>query len=505
MNALAQPRDPEDELLEDIAGFFNDPLGFVMYAYPWGEAGTPLAGEEGPDTWQTDTLEDIRHELEKGATLDEAIRVAVASGHGIGKTALIAWVIQWFLSTRENPQVVVTASTQTQLTTKTWRELAKWHRLSINRHWFQWTATKFAHVEHTDTWFASAIPWSAHNADAFAGTHEKYVLIIFDEASAIDDVIWETTEGALTTAGAIWIAFGNYTKNTGRFHECFARFRHRWIHKQIDSRTSKKANKKEIEKWIADYGEDSDFVRIRVRGVAPRSGSKQFIGQDLVDACKNFVAQGYEGAPKVLILDVARFGDDQAVVGLRQGRKLRVLAKYRGLSEVQLRHRFEEFIDQEEPDAIVVDGDGMGGPLCDELRAANYHKNAQGRDILTEFHGAGTAMEPTLYYNRRAEVWGEMREAMRNGLDIPEDDIELHADLVGPEYTFQRKGEFDVILLESKEDMKSRGLASPDTADMVAMSYAVKVAVRPRKRGEREVIEISSSGAGSPSTDWMGV
>lgn len=507
MNAVVK-REPEDELLDDIAAFFADPLGFVLYAYPWGEAGTPLANEPGPDAWQIEVLEELGRALQRGEdpakAIGGAIQVAVASGHGIGKTALIAWLIQWFLSTREHPQVVVTASTQTQLSSKTWRELAKWHRMSINRHWFEWTATKFSHVEHRDTWFASAIPWSSHNADAFAGTHEKYVLIIFDEANAIDDVIWETTEGALTTAGAIWIAFGNYTKNTGRFHECFNRFRHRWsIRHQIDSRTCKKANQVQIKQWVDDYGEDSDFVRIRVRGVAPRSGSHQFIGQDLVDKCTRYVAQGFEAAPKILVLDVARFGDDQSVAGVRQGRKLTVLAKWRGLDTVQLTHRFEELIDEIDPDAIVVDGDGIGGPVCDNLRASSYDKNHQGRVILTEFHGAGTANEPTLYYNRRAEVWGAMKDAMKLGCEIPAGDHELHTDLVGPEYTFQKKGEFDVILLEKKEDMKARGLASPDSGDMFAMSFAVKVAVRPRSREKAEVVEIG--GSSHASTGWMEV
>jgi hypothetical protein len=119
----AAARDLEQELLEDIAGFFNDPLGFVHYAYPWGEPG-PLSDETGPDEWQTGFLIGLGRQVKAGAGLSDAIRMAVASGHGVGKTAVIAWVVQWFLSTREFPQVVVTASTQSQLSTKTWRELA---------------------------------------------------------------------------------------------------------------------------------------------------------------------------------------------------------------------------------------------------------------------------------------------------------------------------------------------------------------------------------------------
>ncbi len=495
----ARPSDQgENSLIEDIAGFFNDPLGFVLYAYPWGEPG-PLVEETGPDEWQTKFLAELGELLVRGATLEEAIRVAVASGHGIGKTAVIAWLVQWFMSTREFPQVVVTASTQTQLSSKTWRELAKWHRLLINRHWFNWTATKYYHVEYPETWFASAIPWSENNADAFAGTHERYVLIIYDEASAIADVIWDTTEGALTTPAALWLAFGNYTKNTGRFHQCFAgKTRSRWKPFQIDSRTAKKANQAQIAQWIEDYGVDSDFVRIRVRGVAPRSGSNQFIGQDLVDLCVKYKAQGYDALPKILSLDVARYGDNQSVSGVRQGRHFKILAKWRGLPIDQLADRFIEHIEAEEPDAIVIDGDGIGGSVVDLVKRKGFHIKA-GKEILFEFHGNATPADTKMYYNRRAEVWGLARDAMKAGMELPSDP-ELHSDLVAPEYFFAKKGDFDVIQLESKDDMRARGVASPDNADTLVMTYSVKLApVRRKAEAPKQVMTIGSGGQ-----DWMG-
>lgn len=497
MPALALSK-ADDSLIEDVAGFFANPLGFVLYAYPWGEPGTSLEHEDGPDEWQTDVLRRIGSAIAAGADTEEAIRLAVASGHGIGKTALIAWVIQWFMATRDFPQIVVTASTQTQLNTKTWRELAKWHRLSIVKHWFVWTATKFYHARYPETWFASAVPWSENNADAFAGTHEKHVLILYDEANAIADVIWDTTEGALTTPMALWLVFGNYTKNTGRFHQCFAGpARNRWIRLQIDSRTSRKANKTQIQQWIDDYGEDSDFVRIRVRGIAPRSGSSQFISQDLVD--KRYRATGYETAPKILTLDVARFGDAQSVAGLRQGRRFTLPGKWRGLPTDQLTARFCTLIDEHEPDAIVVDGDGIGAAVVDQLRAKNYHLK-RGKDILTEFHGGAAAHDGKMYYNRRAEVWGEGRDALDVGQEIP-DDPELRADLVGPEYGYTTRSGHDVIQLEGKDSMRSRGVASPDCGDAYAMSFAVRVRAARVPLGEPRRMMVASSDVG---TGWLG-
>lgn len=492
----------EDALIAGVAQYADDPLRFVRFVFPWGEPG-PLKDEAGPDEWQTTVLNEIRDAIRNGSNVSEAIRIAVASGHGIGKTALIAWIIIWFASTREYPQIQVTANTQAQLSSKTWRELSKWHRMALNKHWFQWTATKFYHVDYPDTWFALAIPWSEHNAEAFAGTHEKHVLVIYDEGSGIADKIWETTEGAMTTAGAIWIAFGNPTKTTGRFKECFGKFKHRWITHQIDSRTSKKANRAQIDQWVQDYGEDSDFVRIRVRGVFPRASSNQFIGQDLVDACKVYRAAAYDHLPKVLVLDVARFGDDQSVSGTRQGRRWKVKEKWRGLDTVTLANRFIDHIEEEDPDAIVIDGDGIGGGVIDILRARGYHKK-NGRDIMHEFHGAGTPNHPEKYFNRRAEVWGEMRQAMKNGVQM-DLDPELESDLTGPEYFFAARSGHDVIQLESKQDMKARGLSSPDTGDVFAMSYAVQLRDSARPKPDAPaVITVDVHDTADASQGWLG-
>lgn len=197
---------------------------------------------------------------------------------------------------------------------------ALWGSAQLNGHWFKWTATKFYQVDNPETWFMSAVPWSKERPEAFAGLHAEHVLVIFDEASAVDDVIWETASGAMTTPGAIWLVLGNPTRNTGRFHGCFNRFKHRWTTRQIDSRTAKMANKKQIQQWVDDYGEDSDFVRVRVRGVFPRSGSCQLISSSLVDEASKRVLRldVYQHAAKIIGVDVARFGDDQCALIKRQ-------------------------------------------------------------------------------------------------------------------------------------------------------------------------------------------
>ena len=239
-----------EQLVEFCAEFEHNPVGFVWAAYPWGEG--ELAGKQ-PDEWQLNLLADIRDGL-KGA--GDVIQEAIASGHGIGKSALVCFIIQWAMATREDCKGVVTANTQNQLLTKTWSELAKWHRLSICKPMFTYTATAYysADGEHEKTWRIDALPWSKNNSEAFAGLHNqgKRILVVFDEASAIDDVIWEVVEGALTDSDTeiIWTAFGNPTKNSGRFYDCFHRYRAYWHTKQIDSRDVAVSNKKQLDKWI---------------------------------------------------------------------------------------------------------------------------------------------------------------------------------------------------------------------------------------------------------------
>lgn len=412
-----------------------------------------------PDKWQEDALNAI-------AT---GSRLAVASGHGVGKTALTSWLIHWFMATRSDPQVVVTANTKNQLDSKTWRELAKWNQKAVNGGWFNHSATRFTLKESPDTWFASAIPWTENNSEAFAGTHEDNVLNVFDEASSIPDVIWDVVEGSMTTTGAKWAAFGNPTRNTGRFRECWGRFRHRWHTMTVDSRDAKQADKTQIQAWIDDYGIDSDFVKVRVLGQFPSQSANQFISISDVDECVKYEAEGYEHLPKILAADIARFGDDESVICVRQGRKVWPLVAWRGLDLMASSDKIAEAIDKHKPDASVIDETGIGSGVVDRLRQLRYEVHG--------FNGGGSPIDKDTYKNKRAEVWGLMRDALRERLDLPSDES-LKSDLIGPEYGFTPTQQ---ILLERKEDMKKRGLASPDKGDALAMTWAVRPKARIKK------------------------
>ncbi len=473
--------DTELQLQEEISEFHDDPHGFVVFSYPWGESGGPLADETGPDKWQERILRDIGHGLKYGwienngrrVDCSTGIRIAVRSGHGIGKSALMAMLDQWFTSTHPNPQIVTTANTKEQLTSKTWREMAKWHKMLINKHWFKWTATRFICLADPQTWFSSAIPQSEHNPEAFAGTHERYVMIKYDEASAIPDSIWETTEGAMTDSKGIkiWIVFGNPTMNTGRFAECFKKFRDFWATYEIDSRDSNRTDKALIKKWIKMYGDDSDFVRVRVKGQEPRAGVMQFIPNDTVEAAKGKVIHisSYIDRPKILGVDCARHGDDQFVFITRQGVASYRLRKFRGLNTQSLAGRIAEEIQTYDYDAVFIDMGNIGAAVYDLLDEWGYN--------ITGVWFGSNADSPDIYSNKRVEMWGKCRDWLADGGAIP-DDNELRDDLVGPMYGFTSKEQYQ---LERKVDMKSRGVASPDCGDALCITFAYPVAKKSDK------------------------
>jgi hypothetical protein len=369
---------------------------------------------------------------------------------------------------------VVTANTETQLKTKTWAELAKWHRLSIVKDLFEYTATAIfsADKEHEKTWRIDMVPWSERNTEAFAGLHNqgKRVVNIYDEASAIPDVIWEVSEGALTDSDTqiLWFAFGNPTRNTGKFRDCFGKQRHRWLTRQIDSRTVKITNKKQIQQWVEDYGEDSDFVKVRVRGMFPNASDRQFISTALVDAAQKVCLREEQVsfAPVIIGVDPAWTGGDETVIWMRQGLFTKKLAAYaKNDNDYEIAGYIANFEDQYKADAVFIDqGYGTG------IYSAG--KQMKRRWTLVSF---GSKSPDAGYYNLRAYMWGQVKNWLQEGGALPPDDQVLYDDLIGPEYEVKMDGR---ILLESKDDMKKRGLSSPNRADALALTFAYPVTKR---------------------------
>lgn len=462
------------EIIEELGSFAYDPYAFVMWAFPWGEAGTELAKETGPAPWQEKILKSVRDKI---MTMEQALRHAVTSGHGVGKSALVSWLVWWSYSTFPGTRGVVTANTENQLKTKTWVEIAKWHRLFIARELFKCTATAIFSIdeEQAREWRIDIVPWSERNTEAFAGLHNagKRLIIIFDEASAIPDIIWETTEGALTDLDTeiFWFVFGNPTRNVGRFRDCFdgGRFEKRWITLCVDSREVARTNKTEIEGWIADYGLDSDFVRVRVLGQFPRIDSVSFISRDLAMSAVNRLLENAIG-PVVIGVDVARFGDDFSVIWPRKGRDASTYPPrfFQGIDTQRLSHEVVKYYNEIDAQMVFVDGGGVGGGVVDTLVAMGV------RVFEVTFGARSDNLNPSAkYMNKRAEIWGELRDFLKVG-SVPRRvaDRDLVEELIGPTYSLNTK---DQIQLESKDMMKRRGVASPDFADALACTFAFPV------------------------------
>lgn len=479
----------ERELAEFIATFYADPYGFVMAVFPWGEptlpdgSFNPLHDKTGPEDWQREELialgEHIKYNMElQDIGLDMVVwRSAIASGHGIGKSAFVSWIILFLMSTRVDTRMAVTASTQFQLEDKTWPELSKWHNLMIHRHWFIWSATALSFAAYPEAkrknYRATAATVSETNTEAFAGLHNegKSVAIIFDEASGVYPKIWEVADGALTDGEAFFFAYGNPTKPDGEFADCFDKHAHMYRTRHIDSREVSFTNKNALNDIIRKYGEDSDEAKVRVKGQFPSQSFNGFIQADAVDEAMERTEYGDPGAALIMAIDVARFGNDKSVIKFRQGRDARSIPalKFGKLSTVQLAEIAAREINAKRPDAVVIESTGPGSGVIDILRDKGYR--------VHEVHPGSAAVKHEHFVNKRAEYWDAMREWIYDQ-GVLENDPALRAQLISIMYTLDRHEQR--IKLEAKEDMKKRGLPSPDEADTLALTFAVSVARRDR-------------------------
>ena len=469
-----------DELLEELGRFADDPLGWVYWAFPWGEG--ELRNSLGPEPWQAEIL----RRLGKGLlTPNQAIRLAVTSGHGIGKSALVAWIVLWAISTCTDAMGVVTANTETQLKTKTWVQVALWYRRFIGKELFKLTATGLFSVDpdHEKTWRIDMVPWSEKNTEAFAGLHNqgRRIILVMDEASAIPDTIWEVAEGALTDQNTeiIWACFGNPTRNKGRFRDCFpgGQFAARWRTMAVDSRQISFTNKRQIQDWVDDYGEDSDFVRVRVKGVFPRTDAESFISFEYATNAVDrvIIPQAHEAL--ILGVDVGRFGDDPSVIYPRRGRDassfpIHVLP---GFDTMQLAAKVVEVYNSISAAVAMIDGGGVGGGVVDRCRQLGI--NVVDVDFGSKPLNANLHTKGEKYKNKRAEMWGEMRGWLPTGAiknvstpTLTGSSVTLVDELTGPTYGLTDREE---IQLERKKDMRNRGVPSPNIADALACTFAI--------------------------------
>lgn len=476
----------EENLAGAISDFYADPLGFVKFAYPWGQG--ELENFEGPDEWQVALLNyvgaQVRERKFNGRDPVRPIRLARSSGHGIGKSTVVAWLVDWIMSTRPMCEGTVTANTYPQLKSKTWAQVAKWTAMLVNSHWFTVTGEVMYHNAAQLTWKCSAQTCREENSEAFAGQHSvgSTSFYIFDESSAVPDKIFEVAEGGLTDGEPMIFLFGNATRSTGKLQRVvFGNERERWNHAAIDSRDCMLPNKEQIKEWEDDYGEDSDFFRVRVRGLTPRASDLQFIGSDLVYGAQTRDVVVPDDEPLVAGLDIARGGNDDCVLRFRRGLDARSIPPKVWPGE-DMRNstifiaKVIQAIDDLHPDVVFADGTGIGGPIVDRLTQMGYN--------VVEIQFAWSCPDAGHWANMRVWMWNNMREWLKKGAidDLPE----LEVDLVGPDFHHDKK---DRVVLESKENMKKRGLASPDHGDALALTFAMPVEIKAPPEVEESELE----------------
>ena len=474
------------QLAEECAEFYADPVGWVLWAFDWSRG--DLLGFNGPDKWQLDLLEETAAAVMDagfdGITPVDPIRFATASGHGIGKSAITAWLILWIMSTRPHAKGIVTANTSDQLRTKTWAEVGKWRSRCLVGHWFEYNNARGSmslyHKDSPESWRCDAQTCREENSEAFAGLHSasSTPFYIFDEASAVPDKIWEVAEGGLTDGEPMFYVFGNPTRNSGSFYECFNRNKHRWRTRSIDSRTAKMTNKKLIEQWRNDWGEDSDFFRVRVLGRFPKAGDMQFIETDEVQRAMKRSPGRYMGDDQLICgIDVARGGDDNCYISFRRGFDAKSEKTYRIPGEqsrdsMKVVSKIAMVLDRHKPDVIFIDATGIGGPLGDRLRQLGYNAH--------DVHFGGDADDKKKFRNKTTEMGYRLRQWIYDGGALP-DDSDLERQITCREYMHNDK---DQLVLEKKEDVKGRLGFSPDWSDALYLTFAFTVPPRAAPRGQ---------------------
>lgn len=482
----------------------DNPEAFVLMAFPWGQPNTPLAKFSGPRKWQRERLREIAEHIKanKGQLQMDTLRKAVSSGRGIGKSALVSWLILWMLTTRIGSSVIVSANSEAQLRSVTWGELTKWAAMIINSHWWEVSATKLTPAKWvcelverdlkkgTRYWAAEGKLWSEENPDSYAGVHNHDgMMLIFDEASGIPDAIWSVGAGFFTEniLDRYWFAFSNPRRNQGYFFECFHSKRNFWNTTQVDARTVEDTDKAVYEQIIAEYGEDSAQARVEVYGEFPSEGDDQFISPYMVDEAMAREQHKDMTAPLVMGIDPARGGADSTVIVLRRGRDLTLVKRFHGEDTMMVVGRIIDMIEEHQPTLVVMDEGGLGYGILDRLNEQRYK--------VKGVNFGWKAKNSIMWGNKRAEMWGAMKDWLKTA-SLPAD-RQLKADLTGP---LKKPNSSGTIFLEGKKEMRARGLASPDAADALAVTFAYPVAHREAKDLPTRRIQ---QGSGVALT-WMG-
>lgn len=429
--------------------------------------------EMHPDDWQKNVLHDITNHP----------KISVRSGQGVGKTALEAGTIIWFLVCRPYSRVIATAPTMQQLYDVLWAEIAKWLNTSLVKDLLKWTKTKVYMIGDEERWFATAK--TATKPENMQGFHEEHMLIVVDEASGVSDPIMEAILGTLTGSDNKLLMCGNPNRLEGVFYDSHNNDRDKYSVHKVSSMDSKRTSKDNIEMLLNKYGRDSDVARVRIFGEFPKGALDSLISMETVElACSTKIEELEILTSNTLHIgcDVARFGDDKTVIATCIGNKVFPFKKYSKKSTMETAgnviktcNDYMTHFQNIKKCIVKVDDSGVGGGVTDRLKEVVEEKDLP-LEIVPVNNGSSAT--DSYYANLGSQLWGELKELLEQNfsadlqgnnavMELPYDD-EMIKQLSNRKYKMSSTGK---IQLEKKEDMKKRGVGSPDIADSLALAF----------------------------------
>lgn len=430
-----------------IKEFWNNRLGFVRH----------IIGVE-PTPQQVEAL----------TALDTDDFIAIKSGIGTGKSTMMAWMILHYMSCRPAPKIVCTSPSKDQLRNVLWPELLKWHNKmnSLFSSQFVWRKESYVHKDHEE-WFAVARTATKDNPEAMQGLHSEYLLRILDEGSGIPEEVFEVIEGATGTKETKELLCGNPTRLDGTFFDAFnksAEFYKTFSWSSLDSPIRPE---RVIERIRRKYGEDSNMWLVRVLGQFPRRDGDSYIPYDWAMDALNRDIPSQKDFPKVFGCDISRYGADATVIAVRQGDEFLPYHILRNKSTMETAAYIAYLANKEKPVAIFVDSIGVGGGVVDRLEELSF-------PVIGVNVAESPALDGQKYKRLRDELWGQMRDwfEARKGKIWDNQENDLVGELTSVKYRILSNGKIQV---ETKDEMKKRGLESPNLADSAIMTFAQPV------------------------------
>ena len=416
-----------------------------------------------PDPWQ-------RRLLELLATGER--KISVRSGHGTGKSTVASWAMLWFMLTRVPVKVVVTAPTASQLFDALFGECRRWAKLlpPAVAELLEIKSDRIELKASPEEAFISARTSRAEQPDALQGIHAEWVLLVVDEAPGVSEAVFESAGGSMSGHNATTLLLGNPTRTQGYFYDTFYRLAGEWKNLHVSCLDSPRVSGDYVAEMASRYGEGSNAYRVRVLGEFPVADDDTLIGLELAQSAVDRDVVQNPGAPVLWGLDVARFGADSSALCKRQANVVVAPVKtWKGLDLMSLTgavvHEFEGTDHRDRPAEILIDSIGLGAGVVDRLR-----------ELKLPARGINVGESPAFkgqYMNLRAELWGKAKSWLEaRDCKLPRDE-RLVNELSSPRYSFMSNGK---LRLEGKDDMKRRGLASPDVADAFVLTFASQAA-----------------------------